>query len=103
MSYCWDGKLFERGVLQARYAIPYSDLQSLSEAEREVFIERGEPLEFGHSIEDQIGGQIAAGFSITGFYEDKWGGGHLEDQFFPHFMATRALKSRTTQAHASEA
>src|SRR5262249_18049228 len=27
-------------------------------------------LEFGHTLDDQIGGQIAAGFVITGFFED---------------------------------
>jgi hypothetical protein len=28
------------------------------------------PLEFGHTLGDPIGGQRAAGFLITGLYED---------------------------------
>jgi SAM-dependent methyltransferase len=93
ISYCWDRSLFDEAkILQMKYSLPYSDLTSLTDEERKVFTDRGEPLEFGHSLEDQIGGQTGAGFHIAGFYEDKWGNGELEDQFFPHFMATRALK-----------
>src|ERR1051326_6801020 len=32
----------------------------------------GEPLAFGHSLEDQLGGQLDAGFVITALYEDRW-------------------------------
>lgn len=90
--YSFDRELLERGVLQVKYPIPYSDLTSLTETERQEFIGRGEPLEFGHSLGDQIGGQIAAGFLLSGFYEDIWGNGKTEDRYFPQFIATRALK-----------
>ena len=33
-----------------------------------------ESLLLGHTLEDQIGGQITAGLPITGFYEDDNGG-----------------------------
>ena len=51
----------------------------------------GEPLEFSHTLEEQIGGQIEAGFLISGFYEDR----HRDDPiaaFMPTFVATRAIK-----------
>jgi hypothetical protein len=54
-------------------------------------IERGEPLEFSHTLEDQIGGQIEAGFAIVGFYEDR----HRDDPIaarMPTYIATRAIK-----------
>jgi len=35
---------------------------------------------------------MAAGFILRGFYEDKWGNGLIEDKYFPHFMATWAVK-----------
>ena len=54
--------------------------------------ERGEPLEFGHTLEDQIGGQIAVGFVITGFYEDSYGEEEddLLGKYTSTFIATRA-------------
>ena len=56
-----------------KHSLPYSDLKSLSEEERARNTRiSNEPLTFGHTLEQQIGGQIAAGFVITGFYEDYW-------------------------------
>ena len=54
-----------------------------------------EPMEFSHSLEQQIGGQIAAGFSITGLYEDAHVGGdsNILNTYMPTFIATRALKA----------
>ena len=31
---------------------------------------QGEPLEFSHNLQTQIGGQSDAGIVLTGFYED---------------------------------
>ncbi len=92
ITYSFDRELYDKGLLQMKYAVPYSDLTSLNDEERKAYTDKNEPLEFGHTTEDQIGGQIKAGFVIAGFYEDKWGSDHLEDKFFAHFMATRALK-----------
>jgi len=74
-----------------RYSLPYSDTADLDEGERRRLVERGEPLEFGHTLEDQIGGQIDAGFLISGFYEDR----HRDDPiaaYMPTFVATRAIE-----------
>jgi SAM-dependent methyltransferase len=79
------------GELRARYALPYADATSKSEEEVARQIERGEPLEFSHTLEDQIGGQIEAGFVIAGFYEDR----HRDDPIATHmptYIATRAIK-----------
>lgn len=83
----WD----EHKNLEVRYTIPYSDLEQLDKEQLEDVIKKGEPLEFGHSLEDQIGGQIDAGFVITGFFEDN-AGGDLLDPFIQTFIATRAVK-----------
>jgi SAM-dependent methyltransferase len=84
----------EQGILEVRYALPYSDLQSASEETRRRYIEQGEPLEFSHSLEDQIGGQTDAGFLIAGLYED---GRPPEEndvlsRYMPICIATRAVK-----------
>lgn len=79
------------GELRVEYQLPYADPTSLSEDRLRRQIEGGEPLEFGHTLEDQIGGQIAAGFVISGFYEDR----HREDPiaaYMPTLIATRATK-----------
>ena len=74
-----------------RHAAPYSDLTCLTDEERRRYIDRDEPLGFGHTLEDQIGGQLDAGFLLAGFYEDR-DPSHPLAEFPPAFIATRALK-----------
>ncbi|HEX2741369.1 MAG TPA: class I SAM-dependent methyltransferase [Rubrobacter sp.] len=79
------------GELRVKYKLPYGAATSLSEEELRAQVERGDPLEFSHTLEDQIGGQIEAGFLISGFYEDR----HRDDPiaaYMPTFVATRATK-----------
>ncbi len=71
-------------------AIPYSDLKSLSAEMKQKFIKEKTPYEFGHTLTDQIQGQIGAGFVIAGFYEDK--GEELLDPLTDIFIATKADK-----------
>jgi SAM-dependent methyltransferase len=88
-----DPVLEEKGVLQLKYSVPYSDLTSLTDDERRRYTDKNEPLAFGHSLEDQIGGQIAAGFVLTGFFEDGWTEVKgLIHRHLPCYIATRALK-----------
>jgi len=81
----------EQKELEVRYAIPFSDIHSLDPEKREQFLARGWPVEFGHSLEDQIGGQLKAGFFITGFYEDIHPESELS-KYISTFIATRAFK-----------
>lgn len=60
------------GQLVAKYRLPFSDLTSLPEKRLQAIQAEGVPLEFGHSLEEQIGGQIEAGFLLRGLYEDDW-------------------------------
>ena len=93
--YLFDYDLADRtGILQVKYALPYSDLTSLTEEERQRYIDKGFPLEFSHTLEDQIGGQLAVGFVITGFYEDSYGEeeGDILANYMHIFIATRAIK-----------
>src|SRR5919107_2572645 len=81
----------DTGEVRVRHSLPYSDATSRTEEELGRQMERGEPLEFSHTLEEQIGGQIEAGFLISGFYEDR----HRDDPiaaFMPTFVATRAIK-----------
>jgi hypothetical protein len=50
-------------------------------------------LEFGHTLDDQIGGQIIAGFVLTGFYEDI-DPDTILSKHIPAYIATKAIKPR---------
>lgn len=92
VSYIFDRELMEtQGLLEVKYSLPYADLTSLPSETLQHYQELGEPLEFGHTLTDQIGGQLDAGFVLTGFYEDDWPGMPLS-KFILTFIATRAIK-----------
>jgi SAM-dependent methyltransferase len=93
--YLFDYELAERtGILQVKYALPYSDLTSRTAEETARYVGTGEPLEFSHTLEDQIGGQLDAGFLLTALYEDTYGEAENEPvaNYMPPFIATRAFK-----------
>lgn len=83
----WD----KNNRLVVKHSIPYSDINQLSKEQLTKIIESKKPLEFGHSLGQQIGDQIKAGFMINGFYEDS-SGGDLLDSYINTFIATRAIK-----------
>ena len=91
--YLFDQKKIDMGVLEVRHELPYSDLTSISESERDSYMRAGEALEFGHTLTDQIGGQLDAGFVITGFFEDRWEGQPPAD-FTATYIASRAVNVR---------
>lgn len=89
--YIFDQTKAANGKFVVSNQLPYSDLASRSETSLAAFLKAGEPLEFSHTLEDQIGGQIDAGFVLAGFYEDRWPD-HPLDQYISLFVATRARK-----------
>lgn len=95
IRYAFDWELAERtGELRVKYKLPYADIEDLDEQKKADCIAQGEPLEFSHSLDDQIGGQLAAGFLLTGFYEDAFGEESSDpvSKYMPDFIATRAIK-----------
>jgi SAM-dependent methyltransferase len=89
--YIFDDALAEKGELVVRHAVPYSDLASLTDEERRRYTEKDEPLVYGHTLEDQVGGQLDAGFLLAGLYEDH-DPSHPLAKFLPTFIATRAVR-----------
>lgn len=92
--YLFDHKLLEEtGEVRAIHRLPYSDLGSADEEALSAQLEAQQILEHSHSWETQLGGQCAAGFAITGFYEDDWDEESTRLQgWMPMFAATRAVK-----------
>ncbi len=86
-----DPDLEAQGVLQIRYAIPYSDLTSLTDEERRRYTDKKEPLAFGHTLEDLIGGQLESGFTLTAMFEDRDPTSAL-GKMLPGYIATRAVR-----------
>jgi len=87
--YIFDGPLEEKGIFEVKYQLPF-DATQLTEDERNHEFGEELPLEFSHSLEEQIGGQLEAGFILTGIYEDQRDS--PLGKYLPAYVATRAVK-----------
>ncbi|GGZ46464.1 class I SAM-dependent methyltransferase [Streptomyces subrutilus] len=80
-----------RGELIVVHKLPYSDVTQYSAEERATKFGADAALEYSHTLTDQIGGQLAAGFVLTGFAEapdrSSASGAHMSNYF-----ATLAVK-----------
>jgi len=94
--YVFDGEEFDRtGERVVRYTIPYSDLRDLAPSDLEAKRELNQPLEFGHSLSDLIGGQLDAGFQLIGFDECERGDSEWHGPlkgYMAEYIATCAVK-----------
>lgn len=80
--YIFDSQKMDMNILEVANTIPCSECQDQESA-----------IEFSHTLETQIGGQIKAGFIIDGFYEDYEPEGIIA-KYSPTYIATRAKKAR---------
>ncbi len=75
------------------YSVPYADPDVLSAEELARYEAEHLPLEFGHTLEQQLGGQLRAGLLLTHLYEDYFNQpDHPLNAYSPSFIATRAIK-----------
>lgn len=77
--------------LLSRHPLPFNPLKDLSEEQLEKKRNALMPLAFSHTLTEQLGGLIKAGFEITDIYEDCDGGG-LIDKYMNAYVAVRAVK-----------
>lgn len=91
VNYLFDAAALEKGKFVVRHQIPYSDLD-LPAAERTETLGPERPIDFGHTLTDLIGGQLDAGFLLTGMFEDRWGGNDPLSNKIDVFLATQAKK-----------
>lgn len=91
LLYIFNQDVLGERIFEVKYSLPYSELTSISAEERQRLIDEGDALQFSHTLADQLGGQMAAGLMLTGFYEDRRPG-HPLAQFMPTHLATRAVK-----------
>jgi SAM-dependent methyltransferase len=82
-------RLDEHEELLVRHPLPFSTLD-LPHAERTSAYGDG-PIEYSHSLTEQIGGQLAAGFILTHLVEARHHAGATA-RYLPGYIATRAGK-----------
>ena len=80
-----------RRELVVRHALPYADLANLTQEERERVFGANAPLEYSHTLAEQIGGQLEAGFLLTAFTEAPHHAS-ITASYMPGYFATRAIK-----------
>ncbi|MGI6641077.1 MAG: class I SAM-dependent methyltransferase [Limnochordia bacterium] len=71
--------------------LPYNPLRNATDEEYQRLIDSGYGIQFSHTLEEQIGGQLKAGFILTDLYEDRDRTGLLRE-YAPQYFATRAVK-----------
>ncbi|MBR6209379.1 MAG: class I SAM-dependent methyltransferase [Oscillospiraceae bacterium] len=72
------------------HTLPFNPLKD--RAIYEELMENDMGLLFSHTLEEQIGGQLKAGFRLLDLYEDTNGAGPLHEKNVPTFIATRCRK-----------
>lgn len=70
---------------------PFNPL--VNPAQRAILETEDDGMEFSHTLDEQLGGQLEAGFRLTHLYEDTNSTGRLHDLHIPTFIATRAVKA----------
>jgi SAM-dependent methyltransferase len=90
--FVFDHERFEAsGDLVVRFSVPYRDTESLRPEELEKRMREGWPLEYSHTMAEQVGGQMEAGFVLRGF-DEAWFHDERYPKHFPAYYATRAVK-----------
>ncbi|MBQ4424272.1 MAG: class I SAM-dependent methyltransferase [Lachnospiraceae bacterium] len=71
-------------------ALPFNPLQNPEQMKQLQEAEAG--VQFSHSLEEQIGGQLEAGFRLLSLYEDTNAEGRLSELGIPSYLAMRSKK-----------
>lgn len=91
--FMFDPDFQNEDVLISRYSLPFSSLRDWSEEQKLAKQRAHMPLKFSHTLTEQIGGLIKAGFQITDIYEDCDGGG-LYDKYMNAYVVVRAVATK---------
>jgi ubiquinone/menaquinone biosynthesis C-methylase UbiE len=82
--------IFDEDEDRVLYCLPFDPLKD--EKLYEECVKNDWGIQFSHTIEEQIGGQLRAGFCLSDIYEDTNGAGNLHEHNVPSFVATRSVK-----------
>ena len=70
--------------------MPFNPLKD--EKAREYMLAERSGMQFSHTMTEQIGGQLKAGFTLLDLYEDTNGFGRLHDMNIKTYIATKSVK-----------
>lgn len=82
--------IFDDEETKLSLKLPFNPLRDKDQYEKSMKNDWG--IQFSHTIEEQIGGQLQAGFILTDIFQDTNGSGRLHEFNVPTFYATRAIK-----------
>lgn len=82
--------LFDESEERVTESLPFNPLKNREQYERSIRNDWG--VQFSHTIEDQIGGQLRAGFILRDVYDDFNSVGLLAEHGAPTYWATLASK-----------
>lgn len=84
--------IFDDEETKLTHGLPFDPLND--EALYEELMQTDSGVQFSHTFEEQVGGQLKAGFVLTHLFEDVNGEGRLHEMNIPTFLATRAVKPK---------
>jgi ubiquinone/menaquinone biosynthesis C-methylase UbiE len=87
--YIFDFEKAEQGIMEVKFKLSYADSENPDIAAK--LMADGDALEHSHSLTEQLGGQMDAGFHIIGLYKDyhrEW----IISEYMPTYIAIQALK-----------
>lgn len=82
--------IFDETETRLVHGLPYNPLKDRKLYEEAM--QSGDGIQFSHTVEEQIGGLLKAGFCLTHLYEDTNGEGNLHEHGIPTFLAVRVEK-----------
>jgi len=82
--------IFDEDETTVKYTLPFNPL--VNKEHYTSIMKNNDGYEFSHTVTEQIGGQLKAGFILTDIYEDTNSEGNLKDHNVKTFMATRSVK-----------
>lgn len=80
----------KNGELVLAHKLPFNPLKN--PLHRAVLEKENGGMQFSHTLEEQIGGQLRAGFLLCDIYEDRDREGRLSE-YTPQYFATRSVKA----------
>ena len=82
--------LFDDDETKITNTLPYNPLKDEALYKKSLELDYG--VQFSHTLDEEIGGQLRAGFILTDLYEDTNSAGFLYEHGVPCFVATRCVK-----------
>jgi len=82
--------IFDKTETKLYHSLPYNPLKD--DSVNEEFPPEEEGIQFSHTLDEQLRGQIKAGFQIVDLYEDTNSEGKLHDFNIPTFWASYSIK-----------